>query len=295
MKKLFGIVLSFLLLIGLSSCSSKTAGSNQDPKQTDTAAESEEESSIPQHIQKIFLDYQQIVKENDLNIEIQSFRVNETDNFFEFAVSAREEGMHWDNVNFYKNDNGKVEKSYHIYLNSEHPGYIRDFVKATLMITGTDEQEIQEKANTIINSYAEGSASEIVRSGEWYVFLSHNISLGSPDPELRVSHQSEVFPKINPDNYQPIDYEAASGILNKGKKFLLEATITEQGGYMSSNEYYEAEGTDGNRYVLLNPLDYLPIRYEVGKSYRFYGVRTGDDIPTLRLEAVENSDGTPIN
>ena len=315
--KLFSLILCISLL--LAGCSS--AGNESSPSDSSENISSQEESSpssqvqnntqsapmhspgsdtdapIPQYIADLFLAYEDIEKNSDLDIAMRSYQIHEEKNTLEFSISSRKEENHWDTFYFHRNESGGAELSYSIVLNPKYPDYFRDVLQTVLIQTGGENQgDLAQKVQSLINSYSSAKPSSIIKSGDFYIFLEPRTILSKTQPDLNVCHRDEVFPKAQPGDYLPIDYEAASAELNQGSKFVLEATVESNIGFVQYNVLYNVRDAQGNPYSLLNSLSQTPIEYEVGKTYRFYCTLTKTDSysPTLRIETVENIDGSSV-
>lgn len=300
MKKLLCGVLSIVLALGcFVGCSARnttdTMTSRTDySRPSASEASSEEDDKIPSFIKDFYQKYSSLAQENNFGYTIVSSPEPTGKENFSFGINLDSGSTDFE-VTF-SGFEGTVDKSFELqYLNkSVDVANVRDYITATFLSTDSSltPEEAKEKMQMLINSYTGEDFSSVEESGEYLIFIE---PFGSNSTIIHAKHKDEILSKINKNEYENVDFSSYNAPkLNKGAKVYVKGTVVDHerqnpGDSVTCIDYITIKASDGNEYRLSYHFFSLPVEFENGESYTFYGnIAIGwDDDPSIAIHYYE--------
>ena len=299
MKKMLSILLSAILFFGcFAGCGQETYPISKPDVSSSYSSiievSSKEDDNIPDFVRGTYQKFYDLERENNFGYKI----INSPGPYGKDGCSL-EINLDPDSIDFevsFLGFEGVVRKSFELqYLNkSVDVANVRDYITATFLSTDSSLslEKAKEKMQTLINSYTGNDFSSVEESGEYLIFME---PFGSDSTIIHAKHKDEILSKINKDEYKDVDFSSYNAPkLNKGSKVYIEGTVVDHerknpGDSVTCIDYITIKASDGNEYRLSYNFFSIPVEFEIGASYTFYGniAISQDDNPSIAIHYYE--------
>lgn len=237
--------------------------------------------------------------ENDISIDMSDSQDINT-------IDADSENLDKYQLDFYKNDNNKYDKSAIMTFDAKNiiENHTIKQIISDIQLAASDKMSLsdaEKNTDRIISSYSKDSVGTPIYLPNYILYLSPMDS-DNKTIDLYLTSKDEIWNKINKSDYSNItksDYEAVN--INHDKKYKLSGTIKDTNMSVGEEPFskdiqtktvYVTESlkiidNSGNEYTVAYSYLNSPVLFKKGKKCTVYGTLSGKNNAYIHADSIE--------
>ena len=293
MKKIIIALLIVATMLSFFACGEKTPDPNPDDSQTVNGNKTPDptpdpDDGIPDYVMEYYTKLNEIATNNNLNFTAE--KPYDYDSLF-FVIKIQGTGdlaektinLKWTKKQDY------FKSTFYIDINPQVDAPLfKEVCTSVILINDNIElSEAKQKTQDFINSYKSDEYSDIIKIGEYVVFIQPAFSGATTTVFFEHKDSGNLVREINKEEYKPVDYATAqAAMMNVGEKFYFKGTVESED---KSNQIYSfiVSSDDGHKYSISCAYGW---DVGIGNTYEIYASLTSvgtKEVPHFSLDSME--------
>ncbi len=242
-----------------------------------------EPTQVPKYVQDIYNSFDRVLAMGNFSISLEKGSLRKTNDIGNYAFAVSNE-RYFNSIVFLSNGSATRNAFYTESVIRSNRGRAEELITLFLMATepNQDRDSVIPKVKDIADSYRTEAPSNVILSGDYYVFIASNMQ-----KEITAVHKDEMF-LIDKTKYVEFDFEKI--VLNQS--VFVYGTVmnikSDWNGILGTNYVVTLISNNGKEYSLKYNFDDFPMGMKVGDKYTAYGIvsKNENGKVTIKLEKV---------